>query len=57
MRKGVKTLDTSYPNLVVHDTIHCSIDKLCNYLKVRVITVPTNIEHWDKAYIFLFSTQ
>ena len=57
MRKGVKTLDTSYPNLVVHDTIHCSIDKLRNYLKVRVITVPTNIEHWDKAYIFLFSTQ
>ena len=43
--RDLKTLDTSYPNLVVPDTIHCSIDKLCHYLKVRVIKVPTDSEH------------
>jgi sphinganine-1-phosphate aldolase len=43
--RDLKTVDTSYPNLVVPDTIHCSIDKLCHYLKVKVIKVPTDTEH------------
>lgn len=43
--RDLKTVDTSYPNLVVPDTIHCSIDKLCHYLKVKVIKVPTDSEH------------
>jgi sphinganine-1-phosphate aldolase len=43
--RDLKAVDTSYPNLVVPNTIHCSIDKLCHYLKVKVIKVPTDSEH------------
>jgi len=33
------------PNLVVPDTVHCSIDKICHYLCIKVIKVPTDKEH------------
>ena len=36
---------SSNPNLVVPDTVHCSIDKICHYLKVQVIKVKTDNEH------------
>lgn len=37
--------DSSNPNLVVPDTVHCSIDKICHYLTIKVIKVSTNNEH------------
>jgi sphinganine-1-phosphate aldolase len=36
---------SSNPNLVVPDTVHCSIDKICHYLKIRVIKIKTDHEH------------
>jgi sphinganine-1-phosphate aldolase len=33
------------PNLVIPDTFHCSIDKICHYLCVNVIKIKTNKEH------------
>jgi sphinganine-1-phosphate aldolase len=33
------------PNLVVLDTVHCSIDKIGHYLGIEVIKVPTNKDH------------
>lgn len=36
---------TKQPNVVVPDTFHCSIDKICHYLCVNVIKVKTNNEH------------
>lgn len=36
---------SSNPNLVVPDTVHCSIDKISHYLKIKVIKVKTDNEH------------
>ena len=33
------------PNLVIPDTFHCSIDKICHYLCVNVIKIKTSDEH------------
>jgi len=35
----------NHPNLVVPDTVHCSIDKICHYLCIKVIKVKTDVEH------------
>jgi sphinganine-1-phosphate aldolase len=36
---------THLPNVVVPDTVHCSIDKICHYLCIKVIKVATDKEH------------
>ena len=36
---------SKYPNIVVPDTFHCCIDKICHYLSVSVIKIKTNHEH------------
>ena len=37
--------DTENPNLVVFDTMHCSIDKICHYLKIKLYKVKTDNNH------------
>ena len=36
---------SKHPNVVVPDTFHCSIDKICHYLCVSIIKIKTNDEH------------
>ena len=43
--RDIKKPYTSTPELVAPDTVHCSIDKICHYLKIKVIKVPTNTDH------------
>ena len=37
--------NVNYPNLVVLDTVHCSIDKIGHYLGIKIIKIPTNATH------------
>jgi sphinganine-1-phosphate aldolase len=37
--------NVNFPNLVVLDTVHCSIDKIGHYLGIKIIKVPTNSHH------------
>ena len=32
-------------NVVAPDTVHCSVDKLCHYLNIRLIKIKSNHEH------------
>ena len=37
--------NANYPNLVVLDTVHCSIDKIGHYLGIKIIKVSTDKHH------------
>jgi sphinganine-1-phosphate aldolase len=37
--------NANFPNLVVLDTVHCSIDKIGHYLGIKIIKIPTNSQH------------
>ena len=52
MSSGFGFLKNAYANANVHkinvvapDTVHCSVDKLCHYLNIRLIKIKSNHEH------------